>query len=629
MSRPCRIFLFFPHVVSVVMLLTACCVSPLFGQDWVPLDPPQPETPSGAFPTLYPPPYGSVPVSASIDLPPSQPVDIPDFSPDDPQLAQLLEARKKEYAAANQAAEENAKQQERLQQQKKAITQHIYESRKQEIVANTPRTSPNGAKAGLDVFTFPELDGSTSCANLGAIVTARVLRVPYAWEAYGSQGSHTYYNPRFRRTNFSTGTMYHQPSNSTDQMIQFQIVADRSKATFRQRNIFRDYFGQFQGTHQSYMSLIGPPKENTNTASASSFVASPSSFSSPMVVSLSPISRSDDNFPASEIILVARKPSQDEQAAAERAGVELDVRPVARDAFIFVVSRKNPVESLTLEQIRSIFASQQQRKWNEFGGNDAPVMPYERERNSGSREIMDELVVTPEVLEKYSPPQPANELQPVELHTTTETLPPVQSWAGGPATTPSRVQPFGAPPTNRTPSTTPGQAPLSTQVPHFANYPTPEPQNNVSSTFSSYSGVTSATSTTSQPHPAIPTYQPPAYNPSFRDHRPNSNTAIWGMGAPFMMVQQNQNTIAYSIYHYEHFMNCSLDTRVLAVDGVRPSLDTIRSGEYPLCCDVYVVTRKGIDADSPAAKLRDWLLSEDGQNCIAESGYVPLKTSRK
>lgn len=28
--------------------------------------------------------------------------------------------------------------------------------------------------------------------------------------------------------------------------------------------------------------------------------------------------------------------------------------------------------------------------------------------------------------------------------------------------------------------------------------------------------------------------------------------------------------------------------------------------------------------DSPALMLRDWLLTEDGQALIAESGYVPI-----
>jgi len=58
--------------------------------------------------------------------------------------------------------------------------------------------------------------------------------------------------------------------------------------------------------------------------------------------------------------------------------------------------------------------------------------------------------------------------------------------------------------------------------------------------------------------------------------------------------------------------------------GVMPNYETIRTKQYPLASEVDVVTRKDIAADSPAAKLRDWLLTDDGQRTIRESGYVPI-----
>jgi len=65
--------------------------------------------------------------------------------------------------------------------------------------------------------------------------------------------------------------------------------------------------------------------------------------------------------------------------------------------------------------------------------------------------------------------------------------------------------------------------------------------------------------------------------------------------------------------------------RLLAIDGVAPSAKTIAVGSYPLATDVYIVTRKDLPADHPAAKLRDWLLSAEGQRVVADSGYVPVK----
>ena len=612
----------FPHVFFVALpLIFAGCFVPLFAQDWVPFDPPQEQPPGSSIPVASPTtfPYPFATQSMQLD-------ETPNFSPDDPELARLLETRNNDYVAAKRFAEEGLKQYERLNEQAKAINRHIYESRKREILSHKPRTAPDGTTAGLDVFSFPELDGSTSCANLGAIVTARVLQIPYIWEMRNSQVPQPYRQPRFRRTNFSTGPTYHQPYyNSAEPRIEFQIVPDGNKTTFRQRNMFRDYFGQFQGTHQSYMSLIGPPKENANAHShgttpgalpPTTVVPTPNYYPVPAssMGYSSPVGHftgSDENFPASDIILVARKPSQDELAAAEKAGVELDVRPIARDAFIFLVSRKNPVESLTLEEIQSIFASQQPRNWNEFGGNDQQIMPFERERNSGSRELMDELVVTPEAIEKYNPRPTPPGLQPGE----TPVQPSVSTYGQSTTIAPTRVQPFGSG-TSTTGYTPPTQ--LVPPTPHTTNYPNPDPQNaRAQSVFELAPG---------QPTATYQPYQPPV--DSFRDHRPGSRSGFVGMGAPFMAVQQNKNTIAYSVYHYEHFMNCTLDTRILAVNGVMPSYETICSGEYPLCCDVYVVTRKDMANDSPAAKLRDWLLSDDGQNSIAESGYVPQRDAR-
>jgi ABC-type phosphate transport system substrate-binding protein len=39
---------------------------------------------------------------------------------------------------------------------------------------------------------------------------------------------------------------------------------------------------------------------------------------------------------------------------------------------------------------------------------------------------------------------------------------------------------------------------------------------------------------------------------------------------------------------------------------------------------LQVAVREDLDEEDPAYKLRDWLLSTEGQAVVAESGYVPL-----
>ena len=93
-----------------------------------------------------------------------------------------------------------------------------------------------------------------------------------------------------------------------------------------------------------------------------------------------------------DIIVTARGISRDEQKYADEKGVELLSRPVAKDAFVFIVNPKNPVRNLTIEQIQKIYTGEI-RNWKEVGGNDATINPYVRNPNSGSQEKMETIVM--------------------------------------------------------------------------------------------------------------------------------------------------------------------------------------------------------------------------------------------
>ncbi len=93
-----------------------------------------------------------------------------------------------------------------------------------------------------------------------------------------------------------------------------------------------------------------------------------------------------------DLVLAARLPSDDELKRAGRLGMQLDSRPVALDAFVFLLNGKNPVADLTIEQIRDIYSGRVVN-WRRVGGPDAPIRPYQRPRNSGSQELMQTLVM--------------------------------------------------------------------------------------------------------------------------------------------------------------------------------------------------------------------------------------------
>lgn len=94
-----------------------------------------------------------------------------------------------------------------------------------------------------------------------------------------------------------------------------------------------------------------------------------------------------------DLILVARGPSARELAAAARAGVVLDARPFALDALVFVVNARNPVKDLELEQIRAVFGPGGPRRWSEIGGRDEAIEAFQREQDSGSQELIEQLVM--------------------------------------------------------------------------------------------------------------------------------------------------------------------------------------------------------------------------------------------
>ena len=93
-----------------------------------------------------------------------------------------------------------------------------------------------------------------------------------------------------------------------------------------------------------------------------------------------------------EVIITARSISRDEKAYAEEQGVTLIEKPIARDALAFMVNLKNPINNLSIEQIQGIYTGSIVN-WSEVGGLDCMIKPYVRNRNSGSQEKFETMVM--------------------------------------------------------------------------------------------------------------------------------------------------------------------------------------------------------------------------------------------
>lgn len=99
-----------------------------------------------------------------------------------------------------------------------------------------------------------------------------------------------------------------------------------------------------------------------------------------------------------DIANASRQIKASEVAQANKKGVDPKRIVVAIDALSIIVSARNPVDGLTVDQIGKIYRGEV-KNWSEVGGSDLPIALYGRQSNSGTYDFMKENVMFGE----YSP----------------------------------------------------------------------------------------------------------------------------------------------------------------------------------------------------------------------------------
>ena len=207
-------------------------------------------------------------------------------------------------------------------------------------------------------------------------------------------------------------------------------------------------------------------------------------------------------------IIFVTEPSTEELELAKKAGIEIEVIPIVKEAFVFLVNKQNPVDSISVKQIQQIYQGKI-KNWKDLGGPDKEIISYQRPENSGSQTIMLNMVM--KGLNIMDAPKA---LKPAEMSGLIEVI---------------------------------------------ASYD-------------------------------------------------NSDKAI-----------------GYSVYYFANSMYNKETIKFVKVDGVEPSNDTIKSGQYPYTSAYYAVLKKTEAEDSNARKVLAWILSDEGQKLAEQSGYVPLR----
>ena len=214
-----------------------------------------------------------------------------------------------------------------------------------------------------------------------------------------------------------------------------------------------------------------------------------------------------NNYGDSVKLIIAYEAPESVKEELKADGDPLEQKAIGRDALVFIVNEDNPVQSLTLQQLKDIYAGTI-TNWKDVGGKDQEIVAFQRGEDSGSQTLFKKLLI-----------------QGREL-----------------MTPPSELAP----------------AAMGELVDSIADY---------------------------------------------------NNSA---------------NAIGFSVYYYIDQMYSKPGLRLLAVDGVTPSNDTLADGSYPLCNDFYAVIHPDAAADSPERRLYDWLDTDAGQDCIKKSGYVAV-----
>ena len=86
-------------------------------------------------------------------------------------------------------------------------------------------------------------------------------------------------------------------------------------------------------------------------------------------------------------IFIGAGPSKEQKAYAERRGTEFVYTQIGWEAFVFFVHKDNPINSLTVEQIKGIYSGAI-TNWSQVGGSDEEIIPFQRDEGSGSQSMM-------------------------------------------------------------------------------------------------------------------------------------------------------------------------------------------------------------------------------------------------
>ena len=99
------------------------------------------------------------------------------------------------------------------------------------------------------------------------------------------------------------------------------------------------------------------------------------------------------------------------------------------------------------------------------------------------------------------------------------------------------------------------------------------------------------------------------------------NSMMSGIIEKVSDYRSKSNSIGFSFRYYVEGIIQNPDIKMLSVDGVAPTAENIKNGSYPIVTPMYAVTYEE-NTNENVDLLLQWILSEEGQYIIEETGYV-------
>ena len=91
-------------------------------------------------------------------------------------------------------------------------------------------------------------------------------------------------------------------------------------------------------------------------------------------------------------ILIVYEAAQETKGAMAEDFKHFKQAAIGSDALVFLVNAANPVDNLTVDQIRGIYSGEI-TNWNQVGGDDAQIAAFRRNATAGSQALMESLVM--------------------------------------------------------------------------------------------------------------------------------------------------------------------------------------------------------------------------------------------